>query len=76
MRTRSLSENGILLGLTGHVFLVAIAAQKSLCVPPWPLLGILLVLDLAIGAAALYLRRDSLHRAAMVASGLHFNRVG
>jgi hypothetical protein len=66
----SLSENGILLGLTGHVFLVVIAAQQSLCVPPWPLLGILLVLDLAIGAAALYMRRDSLHRAAMAASGL------
>ena len=65
-----LSENGIFLGLTGHVFLMAIAAQKSLCVPPWPLLGILLVLDLAVGAAALYMRRDSLHRAAMVASGL------
>jgi uncharacterized membrane protein len=65
-----LSENGIFLGLTGHVFLMAIAAQNSLGVPPWPLLGILLVLDLAVGAAALYLRRDILHRAAMVASGL------
>ena len=66
----SLSGNGILLGLTGHVFLMAVAAQQSLCIPPWPLLLVLLVLDLAVGAAALYLRRDSLHRAAMVASGL------
>ena len=65
----SLLGNSIFLGLAGHVFLVAIAVQESLCVPPWPLLGILLMLDLAVGAAALYLRRDSLHRAAMVASG-------
>jgi uncharacterized membrane protein len=66
----SLLGNSILLGLTGHVFLVPIAAQRSLCVPPWPLLGILFVLDLAVGAAALYLRRDGLHRGAMAASGL------
>jgi hypothetical protein len=64
----SLIGNGIFLGLTGHVFLIAIAAQKTLSVPPWPLLGILLVLDLAIGAAALYIRRNSLHLAAMAAS--------
>lgn len=64
----SIADNGIFLGLAGHVFLVAIAAQKSLTDPPWPLLGILLVLDLAIGAAALYLRRNDLHRAAMAAS--------
>jgi hypothetical protein len=66
----SLLGNGIFLGLTGHIFLIAIAAQKSLSVPPWPLLGILLVLDLAIGAAALYTRRNTLHLAAMSASAL------
>jgi hypothetical protein len=64
----TLLGNGIFLGLTGHVFLVAIAAQRSLSDPPWPLLGILLVLDLAIGAAALYIRSNELHRAAMAAS--------
>jgi hypothetical protein len=66
----SLLGNGIFLGLTGHVFLIAIAAQKSLCIPPWPLLGILLVLDLAVGAAALYMRKNSLHLAAMAASAI------
>jgi hypothetical protein len=60
--------NGIFLGLTGHAFLVAIAAHRSLTISPWPLLGILLLLDLAAGAAALYIRRDDLHRAAMAAS--------
>jgi len=69
-RNAALLGNGTLLGLTGHLFLLAIAAQGALSVPPWPLLGILLVLDLAVGAAAIYLRRDSLHRAAMAASGL------
>lgn len=64
----SLLKNGSLLGLTGHLFLVAIAAQSSLSVPPWSLLGILFVLNLAVGIAALYMRRDSLHLAAMAAT--------
>jgi hypothetical protein len=63
-------QNGIFLGLAGHLFLVAIAAHKSLSIPPWPFLGILLILDLAIGAAALYMRRNNLHQAAMAASAL------
>jgi hypothetical protein len=65
-----LMSNGVMLGLAGHVFLIAIAAQKSLSIPPWPFLGILLVLDLAIGAAALYTRRSDLHLAAMAGSAL------
>jgi hypothetical protein len=44
--------NGIHLGLVGHLFLLFVATQPSLAVPPWPLLGILLVLDLALAAAA------------------------
>jgi hypothetical protein len=65
-----LLEGGIFLGLTGHLFLIAIAAQKSLSVPPWPLLGILFFLNLAIGVAALYTRRNDLHQAAMAASAI------
>jgi uncharacterized membrane protein len=64
----ALLANGLYLGLAGHIFLIAIAAQRSLSVPPWPMLGILLVLDLAIGAAALHLKRNELHQAAMAAS--------
>jgi hypothetical protein len=63
-------NNSVMLGLVGHVFLIAIAAQKSLSVPPWPFLGILLVLDLAIGTAALYSRRNDLHLAAMTGSAI------
>ncbi|HSY51949.1 MAG TPA: DUF2339 domain-containing protein [Thermoanaerobaculia bacterium] len=56
------------LGLIGHLFLLAIAAQPALAFPPWPLFAALFVLDLAIGAAALYLRRTALMTAAMAAS--------
>ena len=62
--------NGCYLGLTGHVFLLAIAGQSSLSIPPWPFLGILLVLDLATGATALYIRRNALHLSALAASAL------
>lgn len=59
---------GTYLALAGHGFLAVVAAQKALAFPPWPLLGVLFVLDLAIGVAALYLRRASVMVAAMVAS--------
>jgi uncharacterized membrane protein len=63
-------SNGIFLGLTGHLFLLAIAGQHSLTDPPWPFLGILFLLTLAVGVAALYTRRSDLHLAGMVASGV------
>ncbi len=60
--------NGIFLGLAGHLFLFVVAVEPTLSIPPWPLLVVLLVLDLSIGAAALYTRRNDLHLASMVAS--------
>ncbi len=60
--------NATFLALAGHMFLLAIAAQKSLSIPPWPLFAVLFVLDLAIGVAAIYARRDKLMVAAMAAS--------
>jgi uncharacterized membrane protein len=65
-----LMDKGLYLGLSGHVFLMAIAAQKSLSVPPWPFLGILLILGLTVGCASLYTRRSDLHLSSMVASAL------
>jgi uncharacterized membrane protein len=65
-----LEKNGIFLGLAGHLFLAIIADQQALTVPPWPFLSVVLILDLAIGFSALYLRRHDLHRAAMTASAL------
>jgi uncharacterized membrane protein len=60
----------VYLGLVGHLFLIVVASQRALSIPPWPLLGVLLVLDLAAGIASLYARRHELHVAAMAASAL------
>ncbi|HEX3554502.1 MAG TPA: DUF2339 domain-containing protein [Thermoanaerobaculia bacterium] len=56
------------LALVGHAFLFVVAAQARLSIPPWPFLGVLFLLDLAIGIAALWLRRASLWIAALAAS--------
>lgn len=56
------------LGLIGHLFLLIIATRPELAFPPWPLFAVLFVLDLAIGVAAIYLRRDKLMTVAMAAS--------
>jgi uncharacterized membrane protein len=69
-REASISANGTLLGLVGHLFLMAVAAQSNLSIPPWPLLGILLLLNLAIGLSSLYLRRIDLHFGAMACSAI------
>jgi uncharacterized membrane protein len=63
-------DRGMYLGLIGHLFLFFVATQATLSVPPWPLLAVMGVLDLAIGAAALYTRRGELHFGAIVASAL------
>jgi uncharacterized membrane protein len=56
------------LALVGHAFLVFVAASRTLAFPPWPFLAVLLVLDLALGVAALYLKRGSLLVGAAVMS--------
>ncbi|MBE3132754.1 MAG: DUF2339 domain-containing protein, partial [Acidobacteria bacterium] len=61
-------RSALFLGLVGHLFLFFVASQPQLSVPPWPMLGVLAVLDLAIGAAALYVRRGALFLAALAAS--------
>jgi uncharacterized membrane protein len=50
-------DQGPLLGLIGHLFLLFVATQSSLNSPPWSLFAITLVLDLALVAATLYLGR-------------------
>ena len=59
------TQGGMSLALVGHVFLLAVAAQPALSIPPWPMLAVLAVLDLAIGAVALYTRRAELFAAAL-----------
>jgi len=61
-------EGSTYLGLAGHLFLLFVASQHSLAFPPWPIFAILALLDLAIGVAALYLKRAKLMTAAIGAS--------
>jgi hypothetical protein len=68
--TRDKAGYPIFLVLFAYVFLLVIAVQPSLAIPPWPMFAVLLVLDLAIGAAAIYLERMSLMLAALAASQL------
>ncbi|HEU4886788.1 MAG TPA: DUF2339 domain-containing protein [Thermoanaerobaculia bacterium] len=48
------------LALAGYPFLVFIAASQPLAFPPWPMFAVLAILTLAVGVAALYLRRGTL----------------
>jgi hypothetical protein len=59
---------GVYLALIGHLFLLFVAAQPALSIPPWPVLGVLAVLTLGAGVTALVLRRGDLHTAALIAS--------
>jgi hypothetical protein len=67
---KKLQPNYIFLGLTGHIFLMAIAAHRPLTISPWPFLAAIFILDVAIGFAALYLRRNDIHLAATTISTL------
>ena len=64
----SVVGGGVYLLLVGHAFLLFVAARPELAVPPWPLLGVVLVLDVAAGVAALAIRRGGLFVSALVAS--------
>jgi len=67
---RPAADHSLFLGLTGHLFLIAVASRASLAVPPWPLLGTLLLLNLGIGFAVLHIRRHALWIAALSLSSL------
>jgi hypothetical protein len=58
-----------LLGLAGHVFLVAVASDRDLGLPPTAWLAVLGVLDLAFVAGALLRRRGELMIGAALATG-------
>jgi hypothetical protein len=61
---------GLGLAVGAHVFLLRVAGDVALAIPPWPLFGALAVLDLAVGVGALAVRRGGPHVAATVASML------
>jgi uncharacterized membrane protein len=59
------AQGGMSLALVGHVFLLFVATQPALSIPPWPMFAVLAVLDLAVGAVVLYTRRAELFAAAL-----------
>lgn len=63
-------EGGAIVGLAGHLFLLFVASRPDLSIPPWPVLGVLLVLNLAMGTAALYFRQALMWVAALAASAV------
>ena len=61
---------GCALGLVAHLFLVAVASDPELAVPPWPFLAALLVLTLAFTAVALRLRQGAFQVAGVCAGAI------
>ncbi|HVS30463.1 MAG TPA: DUF2339 domain-containing protein [Thermoanaerobaculia bacterium] len=61
-------ESAAHLAIAGHLFLMFVATQTELSIPPWPLFAVLFILDLAAGAAAIHLQRGTLMIGATVAS--------
>lgn len=61
-------EGSTYLALAGHLFLLFAAGQPQLAFPPWPIFGVLFVLQLALGVAALWLKRERMLTAASGAS--------
>ena len=63
-------DANVFLGLIGHVFVAFVIMRPELSLPPWPVLGALAVLDLAVLVAALYLRNGLLHLTAGAATAV------
>ncbi len=60
------ASRGVYLALIGHVFILFVATQRNLALPPWPVFGVLALLVLAAGVAALVLRRGGLQVASLI----------
>ncbi|HEX5714961.1 MAG TPA: DUF2339 domain-containing protein [Thermoanaerobaculia bacterium] len=60
------ASRGVYLALMGHVFILFVATQRNLALPPWPVFGVLALLVLAAGVAALVLRRGGLQVASLI----------
>jgi hypothetical protein len=60
----------VFMGLIGHLFVAFVATRPELSLPPWPVFGALVVLDLACLAVALYMGSGIVHAAATVATAL------
>ncbi len=60
---------GLFLALGGHLFLFFLVMTPAWSLPPWPWMGALGVVTLAVSGAALLTRTASLHRAGRIAGG-------
>jgi hypothetical protein len=60
------ASRGVYLALIGHVFILFVVTQRNLALPPWPVFGVLALLVLAAGVAALVLRRGGLQVASLI----------
>ena len=58
------------LGLVGHGFLLFVFLNPEWSTPPWPGLGALLVMTLAVSTTALFVGRGILHAAATIAAAV------
>ena len=65
---RGVFRDGTFVGLVGHLFLLFVATQPTLAIPPTPFLAVLGVLTAAAGVAGLYVKRGELFLAAVIAS--------
>jgi len=66
--SRGFFRSGAFVGLIGHFFLLFVASQPRLSIPPWPLFAVLGILTAAAGVAALYLQHGELFLGAMIAT--------
>jgi hypothetical protein len=63
-------DRGTFVGLIGHVFIAFVATRPELSIPPWPIFGVLGVLQLAVLGASVYRRSGWLQMASVVATSL------
>ena len=63
-------RHGAFLGLGGHLFLLYVAVNPEWSVAPWPLLGALGVMTLAVSATSLAAETPPLHAGAAIAAAM------
>lgn len=66
----SVFTEGHYLGLFGHLFLLFVATNRALSLPPWPWMATLAVLTLASSTVSLVTRAPALHAAGAIAAGV------
>ena len=63
-------SRGVFLALGGHLFLFFLVTNPAWSLPPWPWMGTLALLTLALSGAALVTQTAALHAAGVIAASL------